>query len=97
MGGRYRSFEYKLTNYLIQGSAADQAKQCLLDWFKCRPEGYVFMSQVHDEINISVPDDLLFSGMELLKRCMNKEYFDVPMRSDAFTGPNWGTIKEMQE
>jgi len=47
IGGSYRSFEYKLTNYLIQGSAADQAKQCLIDWFRNKPEDHTFMATVH--------------------------------------------------
>jgi len=97
IGGSYRSFEYKLTNYLIQGSAADQAKQCLIDWFETKDQDSIFMATVHDEINISVPEDEVAVNMYHLKTCMNRDYFDVPMRSDAFVGPNWGELEEYAE
>ena len=95
--GAYRSFEYKLTNYLIQGSAADQAKQCLIDWFKNKPNQDVFMATVHDEINISAPEEEKHRAMSTLKDYMNQDYFDVPMRSEPFMGPNWGSLEVYEE
>ena len=95
--GAYRSFEYKLTNYLIQGSAADQAKQALIDWWKGKGKNIVFMATVHDEINISAPIEEAYEAMEWLRKCMNADYFDVPMRSDALSGPSWGEIEEISE
>ena len=91
----YRTFEYKLTNYLIQGSAADQAKQCLIEWNEGKGDDAIFMATVHDEISISAPADNWRPHMEWLRECMNKDYFDVPMRSDAFVGNSWGTIEEV--
>ena len=55
------------------------------------------MATVHDEMNISVPEDEAVYGMDWLKRCMNEDYFDVPMLSDAFIGPSWGELQEMEE
>ena len=95
--GVYRSFEYKLTNYLIQGSAADQAKQSLIDWDKGKPSHDVFMAQVHDEMNISAPEDSWKESMQWLRHCMEQDYFDVPMRSDSFKGATWGQIEEQEE
>ena len=97
VNGMYKSFEYKLTNYLIQGSAADQTKQCLIDWFEGKPTDSVFMATVHDENNISAPEEDWKPHMEWLKECMNKDYFDCPMRSDSFKGPTWGELKEVKE
>ena len=97
IGGSYRSFEYKLTNYLIQGSAADQAKQCLIDWWKGKPDSVVFMATVHDEINISAPIEEADKAMAWLKQCMNQDYFDVAMLSDALIGDSWGSIEEYSE
>ena len=88
-----RSFEYKLLNYLIQGSAADQTKQCIINWNNSLDHGEVFMSTVHDEINISVPEDNTVDAMDWLKTCMNESCeFDVPMLSDGFIGPSWGEV-----
>ena len=93
IGGSYRSFEYKLLNYLIQGSGADQTKQCIIDWDKGRG-GSVFMATVHDEINISAPQDQKVQCMEWLRNCMEQKHFDVPMVSDSFIGTNWADLQE---
>lgn len=94
--GRMRTFEYKLLNYLIQGSAADQTKQTIIDWDKERDLSTVFLATVHDEINISVPEGIVKPEMVTLRRCMHRDYFDVPMRSEGFVGPNWHEIKEVE-
>tara|TARA_R100001224_G_scaffold56978_1_gene33530 strand:- start:754 stop:2550 length:1797 start_codon:yes stop_codon:yes gene_type:complete len=93
VGGSYRSFEYKLLNYLIQGSGADQTKQCIIDWNKNK-EDAVFMATVHDEINISAPKDRAVECMEWLRHCMEQEFFKVPMKSDSFIGKNWADLEE---
>ena len=91
--GTLRSFEYKLLNYLIQGSSADQTKQCMLDWNSHLDCGEVFMATVHDEINISAPIDEAEDAMEHLRICMEETcQFDVPMLSTGFTGPSWGEV-----
>jgi DNA polymerase I-like protein with 3'-5' exonuclease and polymerase domains len=91
--GEMRSFEYKLLNYLIQGSSADQTKQCIIDWSSHLDCGEVFMATVHDEINISAPEELADEAMEHLRICMDETCeFDVPMRSEGFVGPSWGEV-----
>lgn len=93
VGGSYRSFEYKLLNYLIQGSGADQTKQCIIDWHEGNQDA-VFMATVHDEINISAPEGKKAECMEWLRQCMEWDYFDVPMKSDSFIGANWADLEE---
>jgi len=87
-----RSFEYKLLNYLIQGSAADQTKQCINDWDDKRGKDDTFVITVHDEVNISVPKETLWQSMQILKSSMDQDLFDVPMRSEGFIGDNWGEM-----
>lgn len=94
VNGRKMDFSYKLLNYLIQGSSADQTKQCLIDWIGAKPDSHIFLATVHDELNISVPKEEWESGMELLKRYMNQDLFDVPMRSEGFYGDNWYDLTE---
>lgn len=93
-----RDFSYKLLNYLIQGSAADQTKECLYIWSEImrRPSKDVFLATVHDEINISVPADDWQEGMERLRRAMEDPLpnFDCPMKSEGFVGRNWHDIEE---
>lgn len=91
--GRMRTFEYKLLNYLIQGSAADQTKQSIIDWADSRTWESTFLATVHDEINISAPADNWKPHMMTLKKAMDADRFDVPFKSEGFVGPNWEEIE----
>jgi len=95
--GRKMDFSYKLLNYLIQGSAADQTKQCLGDWDDRRAPDDVFMATVHDEFNISTPVEDWQASMRTLREVMDQDLFDTPMRSTGFTGPNWYAVDEITE
>lgn len=90
-----RDFSYKLLNYLIQGSAADQTKQSLVDWdsFNHQDEAYL-TAAVHDEINLSVPEEHAAYHMNVLRDAMDKDRFDVPFQSEGFLGPNWADIEK---
>jgi DNA polymerase I-like protein with 3'-5' exonuclease and polymerase domains len=92
-----RDLSYKLLNYLIQGSAADQTKQSMIDWERDRAPGDVLLAAVHDEVNISAPADDVPGAMRRLRLAMNADRFDVPFRSEGYTGPNWGDIEGYQD
>lgn len=92
--GRWVDFAYKLLNYLIQGSAADQTKNRLIEWWHSKPKEDVFLATVHDEFNISAPKKTWKHSMQHLRQVMDEELFDCPMRSEGFYGPNWFDIKE---
>jgi DNA polymerase-1 len=88
-----RDLSYKLLNYAIQGSAADQTKQSIIDWQKgCKPTD-VFLASVHDEINVSAPIEDKAPAMYRLRTAMDANRFDVPFRSEGFAGPNWQDIQ----
>lgn len=93
VAGSMRSFEYKLLNYLIQGSAADQTKQSIIEWNDQRRWDSIFLATVHDEINISAPADAWESHMSVLRGAMNVDRFDVPFKSEGFKGENWEDIE----
>ncbi len=92
--GHMRSFEYKLLNYLIQGSAADQTKQCIIEWDELRSPLTVFLATVHDEINISAPIENWRYDMMELRQVMDAPRFDCPFQSEGFVGPNWYDLEE---
>jgi DNA polymerase-1 len=94
INGKYKEFGYKLLNYLIQGSAADQTKQVMIDWHRAHETDWHMLNQVHDEINLSVPADQVDDAMHYLETTMNQDMFDVPMRSEGFTGPNWCDLED---
>jgi DNA polymerase-1 len=95
VGGIMRSFEYKLLNYLIQGSAADQTKQAVIDWHATKLDDNYFLIAMHDEIDISAPEKTWEAGMQHLKEVMNHPRFDVPMLSEGFWGHNFGELNEL--
>lgn len=92
--GRMRSFEYKLLNYLIQGGAADQTKQAIIEWEAGRALDVVFLATVHDEINISSPIDMWEQDMEWLQYVMDAPRFDCPFQSEGFMGSNWFDLEK---
>jgi len=92
INGVMRSFEYKLLNYLIQPSAADQTKQAILDWDAGRSANALFLAALHDELNASVPIDEVEVQMAWMKEAMEAPRIDVPVRSEGYLGPNFQDI-----
>lgn len=91
--GRWMDFAYKLLNYLIQGSAADQTKESIIDWNSNRRWFDTFLATVHDEINISAPKEEAEESMRILREAMNADRFDVPILSEGFVGENWANLE----
>jgi DNA polymerase I-like protein with 3'-5' exonuclease and polymerase domains len=95
IAGQRRTFEYKLLNYLIQGSAADQTKEAIIRWWPNRGDSR-FLATVHDEIDICAPKATAPKAMAALREAMESLEFDVKMLSDGFIGPSWGNLRECQ-
>jgi len=91
-----RDLSYKLLNYLIQGSSADQTKQSIIDYDVERKPDEILIAAVHDELNASVPADSKEAGMVRLRTAMDKDRFDVPFRSEGYAGPNWADITKYE-
>ena len=74
---------------MIQGSAADQTKQAMIDCYK---EGYKPILQIHDELCFSVGTDEDIDG---IKNKMENavEELKVPSKVDIALGPSWGEAK----
>ena len=99
-----RSKEYKLTNYLIQGSAADLTKQSIIDWDEMNrslplEQQARFLITVYDENNISAPTQYKREHMLELRRIMHTPRLGmtVPMLSDGKWGDSWGTAKKVTD
>jgi DNA polymerase I-like protein with 3'-5' exonuclease and polymerase domains len=83
-----RAFTYKALNRLIQGSAADQTKQAMLD---CYNEGLTPMLTVHDELCFNIESqeqtakikDIMETGIPL----------KVPSKIDVDIKDDWGEIE----
>jgi DNA polymerase I-like protein with 3'-5' exonuclease and polymerase domains len=91
------SFEYKLLNTLIQGSAGDVTKEAIVRYHEHpKKEGRMLVT-VHDEIDISAEKRRFREEMLVLKEAMESIEMDVLMVSDAEYGPNWGALKKLKE
>jgi DNA polymerase I-like protein with 3'-5' exonuclease and polymerase domains len=94
---REMTYEYKLLNYLIQGSAADCTKEAIIRYHDHPKKRGRMVVTVHDEIDISADKRIFKEEMLLLRECMMSVEFDVPMLSDAEYGTSWGTLKDLKE
>lgn len=82
-------YTYKSLNALIQGSAADQTKMAMVEYYKefRRPP----IVQVHDELGLNDPDDgTLATAVQIM---LDVIPLKVPMKVDVAYGMNWGEAK----
>ena len=90
--GRWRSFEYKMLNYLIQGSSADISKDAIIEYAARKQHG-TFLLMVHDELVLKVHKDHLASEMQILKECMESVPLDCPLTSEGEIGRNYHELE----
>ena len=85
-----RAFTYKALNRLIQGSAADQTKQAMINCYK---EGFEPLLQIHDELCFSINEE---KDIKAVKEIMENaiEELKVPSKVDIALGRSWGEAKE---
>jgi len=85
--GIKRAYTYKALNKLIQGSAADMTKKAMIELYK---EGILSHIQVHDELDISVENDIQAKKIvEIMETAVD---LAVPNKVDYESGENWGEI-----
>lgn len=88
------TFEYKMLNVLVQGSAADCTKEAMIRYHRAKPENHHMLIQVHDELLCMVPTNEVALGMEILRKTMESVSFSVPMLSDGKTSTTtWADMK----
>lgn len=91
-----RAHAHKAINYRLQGSAADQIKQGMVD---CYEAGVFKMTgvprlQVHDELVFSdygAPPEAWAEMQHILETCIPLR---VPVIADGGAGPNWGDCEK---
>ena len=96
--GRQMTYEYKLLNYLCQGSAADVTKQAMINYDEHPKRRGRFLVQVYDEMNASSGPDAK-TEMAVLRDSMEavSEQMDVPMLSEGKKGFKWGDLTKFKE
>ena len=77
-------------NRLIQGSAADQTKQAMINCYK---QGFKPLLQIHDELCFSINhEDDISKVKEVMENAI--EDVKVPFKVDVALGQSWGQAKE---
>lgn len=102
---RHMTYEYKLINYLVQGSAADATKEALLRYHEHPRKLGRFLVTVYDEINTNSPPEnterlrrlAAQEEMAVLRECMESIEFDVPLLTDGKWGLNWADLEKFKE
>lgn len=94
VNGRIMEFDYKMVNYLIQGSAAECTKRAIINFYHAAVEAkrwgvWRLLLQVHDELVVSAPKAEAAKAMKALKEAMESVEFDVPMLSEGEWGSRW--------
>jgi DNA polymerase I-like protein with 3'-5' exonuclease and polymerase domains len=93
-----RAFTHKALNALIQGSAADMMKRCMVEYWHNCPSAVATlgapMLTVHDELDFSVPlgsegDKALQEVREVMEQTV---LLKVPVMADLKRGNNWGEL-----
>lgn len=90
-----QTYDYKMLNTLVQGSAADATKEAIVRYDAARKHGRLLVS-VHDEIGISCPSKHFKTEMKILKDVMESIEFDVVQLTEGSCGPSWGQLKECE-
>lgn len=93
--GVFKSFEYKLPNYKIQGSAADQTKEAMIRYAEETTSGELVLS-VHDQLVAQCPIADVEAERANLAWAVNGSFQDIlryEVRSDESVGVNFAVLK----
>jgi DNA polymerase-1 len=86
-------------NAPIQGTAADLMKLAMIDVEKAIRSSDLsakMLLQVHDEVILECPDSELVETTKLVKEQMSSVYqLNVPLKTDARAGINWGKMNNI--
>jgi DNA polymerase I len=99
--GSFKSFEYKMPNYKIQGSAADQTKEAMIRYAETTACGELVLT-VHDQLVTQVPEDLASINTErtLFEAAVNGSFQEVlryKVTSDESIAYNFAELKGTSE
>lgn len=93
--GRIITFDYKMINTRIQGSAADCTKEAVIRFYETKKPGWFLLLQVHDQLAASVPAADVVVAHEIMRVAMESVEFDVPMLSEGdWSAENWGAMRK---
>ena len=95
--GRMRDFDYRMLNYMVQGSAADVTKRAILNAVNHPDYNSRFLLNVYDELVFSSPAEDAMRQSLVMKEAMESVPLRVALLTDPEQGPNWGEMKEFKD
>lgn len=94
--GRFRTWEYKFPNLLIQGGSADITKQAMIQ-VDDGIRGDIRL-QVYDELLVNTRIEDAAHDMPIFKREMERIKLDLPLPTDgASSKVSWGRLKNWRD
>jgi DNA polymerase I len=85
--GQIQTFDYRLLNLLVQGSAADATKEAMVRYDETgwnEDDMGPLELQVHDELDAMAEIAKAQQAMKVLRECMESIELDIPLLSDGF-------------
>ena len=95
--GNMRPVDYRLLNYLIQGSAADITKRAMVRLTQHPDYKSNFMLQVYDEMNISAPIEYAEQQMKVMQEAMEGIPLRTTLPTDGEYGFTWGELTKEEK
>ena len=93
--GKIRTFDYKMVNVLIQGSAADCTKEAMIRYYERKPAHHFLLLSAHDELVLSAPAAEMVEAQRILREAMESVEFDVKILSEgAWSADNWAAMAD---
>jgi DNA polymerase-1 len=97
--GDLQTFEYKLLNLLVQGSAADATKEAMIRYDATgwnEDDKGPLLLQVHDELDALARAGVRKDAMKVLRECMESIELDVPLLSDgSASNVSWDQVEDV--
>ena len=109
VNGRIQTFDYKMVNTLVQGSAADDTKEAMIRFARqmvgaerfdrdlvaaLAEHPWKLLLQVHDELVASVPAGDVAKAHDAMRETMESVEFDVRVLTEGeWSSESWGAMR----
>lgn len=81
---------------LIQGTSAEEVKVGMRSlWEKIRDSDVKMMLQVHDELILEVPEDIVMDVAKVMKKEMTIRKYEIPLTVSISVGDDWGRMAKL--
>lgn len=82
---------------LIQGTSAEEVKVGMRNlWEKTRDTEVKMLLQVHDELLLEVPEDIVMDVAKIMKEQMTIRKYEIPLTVSISVGDNWGQMEKIE-